>query len=184
MNDLQSFPQGKEPGVPGERLEVSSGRVALIDQYMVACPSLRKRLSEGTSAEAVVQEFGGVVVPLEKGTYSVLRNPYEQKMIVCPLGSISEGFVLDTNKFTFSGAVAVETRCMVIFDVALLSDQQLVGSYRSKWEQGTQGQKEARDLLREKGAAVRYGFSRQFEEISVGVDETGERLGLWTGVQA
>lgn len=42
-----------------------------------------------------------------------------QKMIICPLGSIGEGFVLHTSQFREFGTVSLETRCMVIFDLSL-----------------------------------------------------------------
>lgn len=171
--------EGAQSGNLNERLEVSSGTIVAIDHYMPACPAFRKVL-EQQGIEAAVKDFGGVTCALENGSYSVLRNPYEKQMVVCPLGSIDEGFRVEPQDYDLQGKLLVDTRCMLLLDAALLKDSELLSSFRALWIEGSEGQKKARDLIRSRGGAVRYGFSRGSDEIFVGRDPSGERIGMWT----
>jgi len=172
--------EGNSPSISSgnqnERLEIVAGRAVVIDHYMPACPSFRRTLEE-SGMEKALSEFGGVSASLPNGTYSVLRNPYEKQMLVTPVGSNLEDFKLAPEKFQSLGKVFVDTRCLLILDESVLSDKNMLDSYREFWIDGTEGQKKARDLIRTKGGAVRYGFSRGSDEINVGVD--AERLALW-----
>jgi len=161
-----------------ERLEVSSGQVVIADQFIFANPLLR-----GLSPADLVgklREFGAVTVSLPQGSYAILRNPYEQKILVAPQSEeLQDDFILNPDEMTLKGKVHVDTRCLIIFDAALLQDSEFLARFRELWASGGNGQKEARDLIREKGGAVRYGFSRQFEDLSVGLDTAGTRMGIW-----
>jgi hypothetical protein len=163
-------------GNVNERLEVISGSVVVIDHFMPACPSFRKAITERGLTCAVV-EFGGIQAPLVNGSYSVLRNPYSKQMLVCPLGSAGEDFTLSTDKYEPLGSVYVDTRCLIILDTQILGDPALLDQYRELWIDGSEGQKRARDLIRSKGGAVRYGFSRGSDVITAASDS--ERLALW-----
>jgi hypothetical protein len=161
-----------------ERLEVTSGQVVVADQFILANPLLRDLNAEQFKNKAL--EFGAVIASLEVGTYSVLRNPYDKKVLIAPLGSSNDEFTFAAEDFSPAGDVEVDTRCLILFDAALLNDSEFIASYRKFWSEGVDGQKNSRDLVRTKGGAVRYGFSRQFEKLSVGVDKTtNERLGIW-----
>lgn len=161
-----------------ERLEVTSGEVIIADQFILANPLLRDLNAEQFRSR--LSKFGAAAVSLENGTYSVLRNPYDKKVLVAPLGSSSDDFSFVAEDFSPVGEVEVDTRCLIIFDGALLNDTEFFSEYRKSWSEGVDGQKNCRDLIRTRGGAVRYGFSRQFEKLSVGVDKsTNERLGIW-----
>jgi hypothetical protein len=146
---------------------------------MPACPSFRQVFRKQGILQAVA-EFGGVNADLPRGTYSVLRNPYERQMLVSPLGSSGEDFMLHPEEYQQLGTVFVDTRCLLILDESLLAESALLDTYRELWIDGTEGQKKARDLIRSRGGAVRYAFSRGSDEVAVGLDSTGERLGLWS----
>jgi hypothetical protein len=161
-----------------ERLEVVSGKVIIADQFALVNPLLIDLTPEQLLGK--LTDFGCVVTDLEIGSYSVLRNPFEQKVLVCPLGSVKEDFSFSPADFSSVGTVEVDTRCLILFDANLLTDSEFLSDFRSSWAQGGNGQKQARDLMRELGGAVRYGFSKQFEQLSVGVDSSSkERIGIW-----
>jgi len=161
-----------------ERLEVTSGQVIIADQFILANPLLRELNADQVKNKLV--DFGAVSATLENGTYSVLRNPYDKKVLIAPVGSVTDDFTFTAEDFSLVGQVEVDTRCLIVFDTSLLSDPTFFADYRKHWSEGVDGQKNSRDLIRAKGGAVRYGFSRQFEKLSVGVDKsTNERLGIW-----
>ena len=161
-----------------ERLEVTSGLVIVADQFILANPLLKDL--DTNQFKNKLPQFGATSTSLENGTYGVLRNPYDKKVLIAPLGSVNDDFVFVAEDFSSVGQVEVDTRCLIIFDAVLLNDLEFMSDYRKCWSEGVDGQKKSRDLVRTKGGAVRYGFSRQFETLSVGVDKTtNERLGIW-----
>lgn len=176
MADYQSDRNTPSSGNQNERLDITSGEVVVIDHYMPACPPFRDAL-KARGVKAAVAEYGGVVCPLPAGSYNVLRNPFNQQMLVAPLGSSGDDFTIAPGQYPELGKVFVDTRCLLVLDLAQLSSEELLENYRELWIDGTEGQKKARDLIRVKGGAVRYGFSRGSEELSLGTD--GERLAIW-----
>ena len=76
-----------------ERLPIESGTLLMIDQLMLgnpqfieaarsACEDLTKPNADLLQGPAA--EFGGCVVKLENGSYSVHRDPKRKLMAVCP----------------------------------------------------------------------------------------------------
>ena len=70
-----------------ERIAVESGSLVFIDQFMLANPQFLNQIreivdQEPGSKDAVVADFGGVVISLEPGTYNIERDPYALSIVV------------------------------------------------------------------------------------------------------
>lgn len=168
-----TFPGGNER----ERLVISSGRVLVIDQFMLANQQFITPLSntadDSSAVEALVAKFGGLVIGLSEGVYAVYRHAQERFMVVYPCDSTGDGAdpvspfrarkELPTGNSL--GAITIDTRAVVLVDLAKIQDGRVRGEYLRLW-QGAQ-RKEARDFLRTQGAAVRYGFSHYSDVVQV-----------------
>lgn len=191
-----------------EKLEVTSGYVALIDQFMlgnkqflVKIGRLRRDLDNPEQVEEklreVIETFGGCLVKVETGTHSVYRNPMESLMVVCEglaekldaEQEYAEEFEQDIASLISSkqdstpvGRVFVDTRCVVFCDVSLFGRAALLDEFRRMRASGNE--KDARDLLRNNGAAVRYGFNRYGDELGVFrvTNDSQEYVALWPDV--
>ncbi len=174
------------PAIATERLRVSSGAVSVIDQYMLANAQffvqLQGTANEGSFSMAerrAVEKYGGCSFELKPGEYTVYRYPQDSIMIITPrvksgnesLPQIQEAEELlnsvctEIEELAPLGSVYVDTRCVVFIDAALLRDATLMSHFAELRHEGQD--KEARDLLRENGAAVRYGFNREGDELEV-----------------
>ena len=76
--------------------------------------------------------------------------------------------------------VFVDTRCLVFCDPELLQNQDLLTEYTRLRKEGSD--KEARDLLRSKGSAVRYGFNPHGDELAVAKIDGPAVIALWPDV--
>ena len=184
-----------------ERLEVSSGQVLIIDQFMLGNQQLfdalpprstdidaSRWLSEsGSAVKDVVTRYGGMIISVANGTWGVLRDPQESLFVLGQLGE--ETANLDRAKdvaidargnCAALGSVMIDTRCVVFVDAAILANSEFLAEYR-KMRQSNQD-KAARDVLRENGAAVRYGFRRDGDELGVFKINDGEIFALWPDV--
>ena len=186
-----------------ERLEVSSGQVLLIDQFMLGNQQLfdalpprstdndaSQWLSEsGSAIKTVITRYGGMIISVAKGTWGVLRDPQESLFVI---GQLTEEITnLDRAKDVAMdargnadpiGRVLIDTRCVVFIDAAILANTEFLTEYR-KMRQSNQD-KAARDVLRENGAAVRYGFRRDGDELGLFRVADGEKeiIALWPDV--
>jgi len=207
MNQVDKFGRRSTPsesmGTSGERLVVTSGRVLLIDQFMLANeqfvhPMLEicsKETGEENDLKALVSKYGGCIASFAPGRYRILRDPDKQMIAFYPdfEGNAEEFFRRemelgehllysardeDPESKVGLGKVFVDTRCIAFADFELLGRSGLVDSYLNL--RRSRGEKTARDFLREQGAAVRYGFNRYGDELSVfevvGSDKT---VALW-----
>ena len=169
----------------GEKLEVRSGYVVAIDQFMLSnsqfLGALATSKDSNTTAD-VVKSYGGSLWSLTNGTYRVHRDPFQTVIIVAPSVSEEEpdfdALIAEHENMTLIGKVYVDTRCVVIVDQDLLFNEELIGDYISLRRKGAD--KPARDLLREHGAAVRYGFSNLGDEL--GVYRQGDNVAMWPDV--
>ena len=168
-----------------ERIAVESGNLVLIDQFMLANPQFYDRVVELIDAEPeakdeVVKDYGGCVVNLEPGTYRIQRDPYAYTIIIHPQGERVETDNLTENTQETGGRVFIDTRCLAMIDRELLDDTGLLEKYQQLWLSGKE--KACRDLLRDNGGAVRYGFQRFGDELGVHAITEGNVVCLWPDV--
>lgn len=164
-----------------ERISLESGYLLLLDQFMPACDLFLKdfeAVRDGTFEEKVevIRKYGGEVVALEPGEFKIARDPYKFYMAIYPeKGEFSESELDKTMKPV--GEVLVNTRCLALVDWELLNDTDFLNQYASLWNSGKD--KKCRDLVREAGGAVRYGFNRHGDELGVHVFKEASRVYLW-----
>lgn len=175
-------PQHGGLGNENERVTVTSGRVVALDQYMLANQQFAGLLAE-ESVDTAVARYGGCIFKLSPQEYSVYRNARTTALVLYPRKRDRQAFIeiediLETrdsrDKF---GHVFVDTRCIAFFDADLLDDKDLLGSLQNEWRANRT--KEARDVLRERGAAVRYGFDQQSDRLAVYSTPLTDVVALW-----
>jgi hypothetical protein len=160
-----------EGGNKRERIAVESGYLVLIDQFMLANPQFMERIAavvdeDPDAKDAIVADFGGTVIDVEPGTYRIERDPFQYIVVIHP--EDAEGInpkELRVNATQSRGDVFVDTRCLAMIDRELLDDNDLLQKYQQLWFSGQD--KACRDLLRDNGGAVRYGFQRYGDELQV-----------------
>ena len=160
-----------EGGNKRERIAIESGFLVLIDQFMLANPEFVDRLAGADDSnpdlkDDIVSEFGGVVIALQPGTYRIDRDPFQYVIVVHPEGEeVHEPKAIVDEATESRGEVFVDTRCLAMIDRELLDDTELLQKYQELWFSGQD--KACRDLLRDNGGAVRYGFQRYGDELEV-----------------
>ena len=151
----------------------------MIDQFMLANPEFISAYAEIVDEPvakkvALVQRFGGVVAEVTPGTYRIDRDPYRFSIVIHPEHiSASKASIEDGES---AGTLCVNTRCLAMIDRELLDDSSLLDKYQQLWFSGRD--KACRDLLRDNGGAVRYGFSRFSDDLSVTIDRSENLLVL------
>lgn len=168
-----------------ERISVESGFLVLIDQFMLANPQFIDKLSTLVDAapeakDEVVNEFGGQVVELEPGTYRIERDPFAFSIIIHPEGFQLGDAELSKDTTEAHGQVFIDTRCLAMIDRELLDDSGLLEKYQQLWFSGQD--KACRDLIRDNGGAVRYGFQRTGDELGVYTHAEEGVVCLWPDV--
>lgn len=173
---------GAESGNQRERIAIESGHLVLIDQFMLANPQFIEKLPQLVDAEPaakdeLIEDFGGCVVQLEPGTYRIERDPFAFSIVVHPEGKrLTQEELAEQAKDT-SKRVYVDTRCLAMIDRELLDDTSLLEKYQQLWFSGQD--KACRDLLRDNGGAVRYGFQRNGDELGIYMVSGEDILCLW-----
>jgi hypothetical protein len=162
--------QSAESGNKRERIAVESGYLVFIDQFMLANPQFIDRVVEMIDASPedknrLIQDYGGCVVEVEPGTYRIERDPFAFSIVVHPEGYNPDVEALPELATASRGHVFVDTRCLAMIDRELLDDSSLLQKYQELWFNGED--KACRDLLRDNGGAVRYGFQRQGDELGI-----------------
>ena len=189
QNETSNVKTAETPENCVERVEVVSGLLLVIDQFMIGNPDFLRALPTDFEPDSddffeslceEVENYGGIVFQLSPGTYSVYRNTYKKTIVVFP--------EFDADKVTEErvdeiieggevlGAMTLDTRCIAIIDPALCYREHLIEQYRNLRKE--EDDKGARDMIRENGASVRYGFSRKGEEIEGFYDENEDILVL------
>ena len=167
-----------------ERIQVESGFLVLIDQFMLANPQFLDNLRENIDADfevknALIRDYGGTVVEVEPNVYRIERDPYAFNIVIHQDGDRPDVKDLMDNASDNVGHVFIDTRCLAMFDRELLDDTDLLEKYKGLWFGGQD--KACRDLLRDNGGAVRYGFRRHGDEL--GVYNVGENIvALWPDI--
>lgn len=166
-----------------ENLEISSGKLLIIDQFMLANEQFIKPIV-GSSEHILSQalKFGGELEELKPGQYFVLRDP-ARKMILLTQDKnepdeLFEKALGQLEKINPEKKVFVDTRCLVFCDANIVNNSDLIEKYSSLRKKGKE--KPARDLLRQSGAAVRYGFNSHGDELAVA--NLGDAIVLWPDV--
>ena len=114
----------------------------------------------------IVGEFGGSVIEVEPGTYRIDRDPFQYIVVIHPEGeNAGDTKELRINATEERGEVFIDTRCLAMIDRELLDDSELLQKYQQLWFGGQD--KACRDLIRDNGGAVRYGFQRYGDELQV-----------------
>jgi hypothetical protein len=190
--------EGAEGGNRRERISVESGNLVLIDQFMLANPQFMQGLStildEGADKkDAMIRDFGGEVVQVAPGTYRIDRDPFQSSIVIHPEKrgeQPTEGDEMDERDAQPEapvvsadsandknvGKVYVDTRCIAMIDRELLDDSSLLEKYHQLWFSGRD--KACRDLIRDNGGAVRYGFQRYGDELDIKMNQEGDTLRL------
>ena len=137
---------------------------------MLANPQFIEKLNElldeaPAKKDDLIRHFGGEVVTLEPGIYRIERDPYRSSIVIHQNGKVPDKDELTEQTPESLGAVFVDTRCLAMIDRELLDDVALIEKYRQLWFEDQS--KACRDLLRDNGGAVRYGFSRFSDDLEV-----------------
>ncbi len=120
-----------------------------------------------------------MVVSIHPDRYRIERDPFAYSIVIHPDGQAPEGDLVKIateNK----GHVFVDTRCLAMIDRELLDDGSLLDKYQQLWFTGQD--KACRDLLRDNGGAVRYGFNRLGDELGVHFSTESDVVALWPDV--
>ena len=162
--------QSAESGNQRERIAIESGDLVLIDQFMLANPQFIEKMAAVLDEAAevkneVIREYGGKVISVTRGTYRIDRDPFAYTIVVHPEGDSVEASELVKDATSELGEVNIDTRCLAMLDRELLDDNSLLERYQQLWFGGQD--KACRDLLRDNGGAVRYGFRRDGDELAV-----------------
>jgi len=159
-----------------EVVKISSGRLLLIDQFMLSNSQFIDAVGEALKAKddegllKSIRRFGGDLLSVDSGELKVYRDPAQLLLFVSSrefensdevVSAIStqreEGIVATSHIF-------IDTRCLVFVDVDFLSKKEVASEYA---ELRDSDDKAARDFIRSNGGAVRYGFNRLGDELGV-----------------
>ena len=162
--------QSAESGNQRERISIESGDLVLIDQFMLANGQFIEKMAAVLDEAAevknqVIREYGGKVISVTRGTYRIERDPFAYTIVVHPEGDSFGPAEAVKEATDLLGEVNIDTRCLAMLDRELLDDNALLERYQQLWFSGQD--KTARDLLRDNGGAVRYGFRRDGDELGV-----------------
>jgi hypothetical protein len=143
----------------------------LIDQFMLANPQFIEKMNAALDESAevkcdLIRAYGGKVITVSCGTYRIERDPFAYTIVVHPEEEqVSKGPEIVKDATDSLGDINVDTRCIAMLDRELLDDNALLERYQQLWFSGQD--KACRDLLRDNGGAVRYGFRRDGDELDI-----------------
>lgn len=125
----------------------------------------------------LIREYGGKVISVARGTYRIERDPFAYTIVVHPEGDTPQSADVLKDATEQLGEVNIDTRCLAMLDRELLDDSSLLERYQQLWFSGQD--KACRDLLRDNGGAVRYGFRRDGDELGVYQIPGEHVIALW-----
>lgn len=177
---------------PQDFLNIVSGQVLAIDQFMLGNSQFIEKVSRALSSNSsnkgpylataaceVVQIFGGMVFEAPSGKYQIIRDSRHHLIMLVRDSALDksdgEREIIDrwmdyrAREESLLGKISIDTRCVVLADASILGEEQTLQKFRDL--RLNRQEKAARDYLREMGAAVRYGFSWKGEDLDLhGVD--------------
>ncbi len=130
-----------------------------------------------TVKNQLIREYGGKVISVARGTYRIERDPFAYTIVVHPEGDAPQAADVVKDATQELGEVNIDTRCLAMLDRELLDDSSLLERYQQLWFSGQD--KACRDLLRDNGGAVRYGFRRDGDELGVYQIPGEDVIALW-----
>lgn len=162
--------QSAESGNQRERIAIESGDLVLIDQFMLANPQFIEKITAALDEAPevkndIIADYGGKVISIGRGTYRIERDPFAFTIVVHPEGQNVENNEITKDATETLGHIFIDTRCLAMVDRELLDDSSLLEKYQQLWFAGED--KACRDLLRDNGGAVRYGFKRDGDELGI-----------------
>lgn len=182
MSEHQRTARDRAPAI--EQISISSGKVFVLDQFLLGSSLFSEaltQLEDSSELSALIERFGGAVVDVESGTFDVHRNVDRRCVWLAPKGMDNEvPDFIEVAREVSTGSepgVEVHSRCIVIGDLSLLSDEAQMKSFCELRARGRE--KDARDFLRAAGAAVRYGFDRFGEKLGVVSQKDDFPFGLY-----
>lgn len=171
----------------GEKLVITSSYLVAIDQFMLSNPQFIERLGNKGDIEhliSTVRSYGGFCAGLAVGEYRVHRDPYQTVIVIAPLvpdaESDFEAIISRHDEMVPVGRVFIDTRCVVFVDSDLLFNKEVLDQYAELRLQGSD--KQARDLLRDHGSAVRYGFATHGDDLGAYQIQQENILAFWPDV--
>ncbi len=177
--------QAATSGNQRERIAIESGHLVLIDQFMLANPQFIDRLAEIIDEDPevkdeLIRKYGGTVVELNVGTYKIKRDPYAYTIVIHQDEIPESKEELREMASEQQGCTYIDTRCLAMIDRELLDDTALLEKYQQLWFGGHE--KACRDLIRDNGGAVRYGFRRFGDELGVYTIPDEDVVCLWPDI--
>lgn len=173
-----------------ETFEVSSGKILIIDQFMLGNDQFLTKLgkpSDFDKNKEAAEMYGGFVLEVPPGEFFVFRDPLKSMMLVCAESDVSgivsknddgrfdiEEELLDEKFDQVLGSLGnsspdarifVDARCLVFVDAQILHNETLMSEYKTIRKRGDE--KKARDFLRRNSAAIRYGFNKYGDELGL-----------------
>ncbi|MCC6933987.1 MAG: hypothetical protein IT292_12185 [Deltaproteobacteria bacterium] len=164
-------------------MTITSGKLIIIDQFMLSNKQFHAMIAPGyeeANIREAVKRYCGFYVELPLGEYSVYRDPYQMIIVLAPLENGEPDFssIIDNHdELKASGKIFIDTRCVAFLDEDLLKDGVLLKEFTTLRLRGED--KQARDLIRNNGGAVRYGFSSVGDELTVHLSDDGKIVALW-----
>jgi len=135
---------------------------------------------EPSVKDELIKKYGGAVIELGVGTYRIKRDPYAYTIVVHRSNVPDSKERLMEEATDNKGSVFIDTRCLAMIDRELLDDSALMEKYQQLWFGGHE--KACRDLIRDNGGAVRYGFHRFGDELGVYAIPGEDVVCLWPDV--
>ena len=152
------------------------------DQFLAA---VKTGVDSGLHFEqlkSAIERYGGSIINFTPGMVTIYRDAFEALMVLehqssnpeepltaeksrAALSDEIKERINHTEHSALLGRVYLDTRCVLFFDADLLQNAELISKYKELRRSGKE--KEGRDFLRDHGAAVRYGFNRQGDELGV-----------------
>ncbi len=186
MREYQNYNDSSLPS-PSEKLIIKSGHIVIIDQFMLANQQFLKLLpADSNDSDAIknaTSKFGGIYFETNSGEYEVVRDIYQKAILAAMLDeNLNPVFTIDDitikgDELFSLGHVFIDTKCLVMCDRDILFNQELLSKYSELRASGQD--KQARDLIRKNGCAVRYGFSPDSDRLTVNISREKNVIALF-----
>ena len=132
---------------------------------------------DASRKDELIRDYGGCVIEVNPDKYRIERDPYAYSIVVHPEGQLPAAEEISKRATDSNGNVFVGTRCLAMIDRELLDDTTLLEKYRQLWFSGQD--KACRDLIRDNGGAVRYGFGRFGDDLKVFSIPGEDVIAMW-----